>query len=96
MLYEKITLVILFLAVLFAVQMLLYKKYKSKPNTETFLNGLRLHSRLSLSKNDQVNIVSAGSDKFLIISSKNAPATIMALNACSSADKTERRLNEVQ
>lgn len=96
MLYEKITLVILFLAALFAVQMLLYKRYKAKPNTEAFLHGLRLHSRLSLSKSDQVNIISAGSDKFLIVSSKNAPATIIALNTFSSGDRTEGQLNEDQ
>tara|TARA_B100001059_G_C17315672_1_gene324143 strand:+ start:176 stop:463 length:288 start_codon:yes stop_codon:yes gene_type:complete len=95
MLYEKIALVIIFLAVLFAAQMFLYKRYKFKPNTETFLQGLRLHSRLSLSKNDQVNIVSAGSDKFLIVSSKNSSATIIALNNLSSADIPEEQLNEI-
>ena len=94
MLYEKITLVILFLAVLFAVQMFLYKRYKSKPNTEAYLNGLRLHSRLSLSKNDHVNIITAGSDKFLIVSSRNAPASIMALGTVNDTDKSERQLNE--
>ena len=94
MLYEKIALVILFLAVLFAVQMLLYKRYKSKPNTEAYLNGLKLHSRLSLSKNDQVNIITAGHDKSLIVSSRNAPATILALSTVNGADKSERQVNE--
>ena len=51
MLYEKIALVVLFLAVLFAVQLFLYKRYKSMPKSDQFLNGIRVHSRLTLSKN---------------------------------------------
>ena len=94
MLYEKIALVILFLAVLFAVQMILYKRYKSKPNAEAFLHDLRLHSRLSLSKNEQVSIVSAGSDKFLIVSSRNSPATVTALTTSNATDNAERYVHE--
>lgn len=95
MLYEKIALVVLFLAVLFAVQLFLYKRYKSMPKSDQFLNGIRVHSRLTLSKTSQLNVVSAGSDKFLIVSSRNAPATIMPLNSLNSAENSERQLNEV-
>lgn len=95
MLYEKIALVVLFLAVLFAVQLFLYKRYKSKPKSDQFLNGLRVHSRLTLSKTSQLNIVSAGSDTFLIVSSRNAPATVMTLNSLNSTDNSGRQINEV-
>ena len=94
MLYEKLALVIMFLAALLAVQWFLYKRYKSQPRSEANLHGLRLHSRLSLSKNDQVNIVSAGANKFLIVSSRNASAAIMPLNKLSGTEVSERHINE--
>ena len=94
MLYEKIALVILFLAALFAVQIFLYKRSKAAPLGMPALHNLKVLSRLNLSRNTQLNIVTAGSDTLLIISSKNAPATVTALNFPDKSNETERQQNE--
>ena len=94
MLYEKVALVILFLAALFVVQIFLYRRSKSTSNSLPALHNLKILSKLSLSKTTQLNIINAGSDTLLIVSSKNATATVMALNLPGRVDEVERNINE--
>ena len=94
MLYEKVALVILFLAALFVVQIFLHRRSKLTSNSLPALHNLKVLSKLSLSKTTQLNIVNAGSDTLLIVSSKNAPATVMALNLPGRVDEVERNINE--
>ena len=94
MLYEKVALVILFLAALFVVQIFLYKRSKSTPNSLPALHNLKVLSKLNLTKTTQLNIINAGSDTLLIVSSKNGPATVMALNLPEQVDAVERKINE--
>ena len=94
MLYEKVALVILFLAALFVVQIFLYKRSKSTSNSLPALHNLKVLSKLNLTKTTQLNIINAGSDTLLIVSSKNAPATVMALNLPGRVDEVERNINE--
>lgn len=94
MLYEKIALVILFLAALFVVQIFLYKRSKSTSNSLPAVHNLKLLSKLNLTKTTQLNVINAGSDTLLIVSSKNAPATVMALNLHGKVDEVERKINE--
>ena len=70
MTYEKVALVIIFLGVLLAAQIYLYTRNRSNPKMQTSFKGLKVVSRLNLSKNNQLNIVYAGEDSFLIVCSK--------------------------
>ena len=95
MMYEKVALVILFLAALFVAQIFLYRRSKSTPHNLSELNNIKVISRLNLSKTTQLNIITAGSDTLLIVSPKNAPATVMALNVPDEVGAVERHINEV-
>jgi hypothetical protein len=66
MTYEKVALVIIFLGVLLAAQIYLYTRQKSNPKMQAAIKGLKVTSRLNLSKNNQLNIVTAGKESFLV------------------------------
>ena len=95
MMYEKVALVILFLAALFVVQIFLYRRSKSTSYGLSEPTNIKVISRLNLSKTTQLNIITAGSDTLLIVSPKNAPATVMALNLPDKVSAVERQINEV-
>ena len=67
MTYEKVALVIIFLGVLLAAQIYLYTRNRSNPKMQTSFKGLKVVSRLNLSNNNQLNIVKAGEESFLIV-----------------------------
>ena len=54
------------------------------------IKGLKVVSRLNLSKNSQLNIVNAGDESFLIVCSKNSQAAIVPLNSEKIANNLER------
>ena len=81
MTYEKIALVIIFLGALLAVQIYLYARYRSNPKAYKSISGLKVVSRLNLSKTSQLNIVNAGDESFLIVCCKNSSAAIVPLNS---------------
>ena len=96
MTFEKIAMVIIFLAVLLAVQTYLYTRHRSNPKTQASIKGLKVVSRLSLSKNSQLNIVNAGQESFLVVCSKNSPAAIVPLHSDGHADKLEGYTGNVE
>jgi uncharacterized protein YpmB len=96
MTFEKIAMVIIFLAVLLAVQTYLYTRHRSNPKTQASIKGLKVVSRLSLSKNSQLNIVNAGQESFLVVCSKNSPAAIVPLHSDIHADKLEGYTDDVE
>jgi uncharacterized protein YpmB len=96
MTFEKIAMVIIFLAVLLAVQTYLYTRHRSNPKTQASIKGLKVVSRLSLSKNSQLNIVNAGQESFLVVCSKNSPAAIVPLHSGSHTDKLEGYTDDVE
>jgi uncharacterized protein YpmB len=96
MTFEKIAMVIIFLAVLLAVQIYLYSRHRSNPKTQASIKGLKVVSRLSLSKNSQLNIVNAGQESFLVVCSKNSPAAIVPLHSDSHTDKLEGYTDDVE
>ena len=55
MTYEKIAMVIIFLGVLVAAQIYLYTRSRSNPKMQASIKGLKVISRLNLSKNSQLN-----------------------------------------
>ena len=89
MTYEKIALVIIFLGALLAVQVYLYARYRSNPKASKSINGLKVVSRLNLSKTSQLNIVNAGDESFLIVCCKNSSAAIVPLNSEKFTDNLE-------
>ena len=89
MTYEKVALVIIFLGVLLAAQIYLYTRQKSNPKMQAAIKGLKVTSRLNLSKNNQLNIVTAGKESFLVICSKNSQAAIVPLNSEKFATNLE-------
>ena len=89
MTYEKIALVIIFLGALLAVQIYLYARYRSNPKASKSINGLKVVSRLNLSKTSQLNIVNAGDESFLIVCCKNSSAAIVPLNSEKITDNLE-------
>jgi flagellar biogenesis protein FliO len=96
MTYEKVALVIMFLGVLLAAQIYLYTRSKSNPKMQASIKGLKVISRLNLSKNSQLNIVNAGEESFLIVCSKNSPAAIVPLNSEKIATNLERYSDETE
>jgi hypothetical protein len=96
MTYEKVALVIIFLGVLLAAQIYLYSRNRSNPKMQTSFKGLKVVSRLNLSKNNQLNIVYAGEDSFLIVCSKNSQAAIVPLNSEKIATNLERYSDETE
>ena len=96
MTFEKIAMVIIFLAVLLAVQTYLYTRHRSNPKTQASIKGLKVVSRLSLSKTSQLNIVNAGQESFLVVCSKNSPAAIVPLHSDSHTDKLEGYTDDVE
>ena len=89
MTYEKIAMVIIFLGALLAVQIYLYARYRSNPNVYKSISGLKVVSRLNLSKTSQLNIVNAGDESFLIVCCKNSSAAIVPLNSEKITDNLE-------
>ena len=89
MTYEKIAMVIIFLGALLAVQIYLYARYRSDPKANKSISGLKVISRLNLSKTSQLNIVNAGDDSFLIVCCKNSSAAIVPLNSEKITDNPE-------
>ena len=89
MTYEKIALVIIFLGALLAVQIYLYARYRSDPKANKSISGLKVISRLNLSKTSQLNIVNAGDESFLIVCCKNSSAAIVPLNSEKITDNPE-------
>ena len=55
-------------------------KRKDKENSRFPDHGLRVVSRLKLSRSADLDIVSAGSDSFLIVSHKNTQPTVIQLS----------------
>ena len=96
MTYEKVALVIIFLGVLLAAQIYLYTRQKSNPKMQAAIKGLKVVSRLNLSKNSQLNIVNAGDESFLIVCSKNSQAAIVPLNSQKIANNLERYSDEME
>lgn len=78
--YEKIALVTIFLGFLISVQVYLYLKRKDKEHSHFADHGLKVVSRLKLSRSADLDIVSAGSDSFLIVSHKNTQPTVIQLS----------------
>ena len=95
MTYEKIAMVILFLAALMAVQIYLYVRYRSNPKTNKTISSLKVVSRLNLSKTAQLNIVNAGEESFLIVCCKNSSAAIVPLSSNRIADDIEAYSDEL-
>jgi hypothetical protein len=60
------------------------------------IKGLKVVSRLNLSKNSQLNIVNAGDESFLIVCSKNSQAAIVPLNSQKIANNLERYSDEME
>ena len=89
MTYEKIAMVIIFLGVLLAIQFYLYARYRSSPKAYKSISGLKVVSRLNLSKTSQLNIVNAGDESFLIVCCKNSSAAIVPLNSEKITDNLE-------
>jgi flagellar biogenesis protein FliO len=89
MTYEKIAMVIIFLGALLAVQIYLYARYRSNPKANKSISGLKVVSRLNLSKTSQLNIVNAGDESFLIVCCKNSSAAIVPLNSEKITDNPE-------
>ena len=89
MTYEKIAMVIIFLGALLAVQIYLYARYRSDPKANKSNSGLKVVSRLNLSKTSQLNIVNAGDESFLIVCCKNSSAAIVPLNSEKITDNLE-------
>jgi|TARA_B100001769_G_scaffold101467_1_gene78528 flagellar biogenesis protein FliO len=89
MTYEKIAMVIIFLGALLAVQIYLYARYRSDPKANKSISGLKVISRLNLSKTSQLNIVNAGDESFLIVCCKNSSAAIVPLNSEKITDNPE-------
>ena len=89
MTYEKIAMVIIFLGALLAVQIYLYARYRSNPKANKSISGLKVVSRLNLSKTSQLNIVNAGDESFLIVCCKNSPAAIVPLNSEKITDNLD-------
>ena len=89
MTYEKIAMVIIFLGALLAVQIYLYARYRSNPKASKSISGLKVVSRLNLSKTSQLNIVNAGDESFLIVCCKNSSAAIVPLNSEKITDNLE-------
>ena len=89
MTYEKIAMVIIFLGALLAVQIYLYARYRSDPKANKSISGLKVVSRLNLSKTSQLNIVNAGEESFLIVCCKNSSAAIIPLNSEKITDNLE-------
>ena len=96
MTYEKIALVIIFLGVLIAAQFYLYTRHRSNPKMQASIKGLKVISRLYLSKNNQLNIVNAGKESFLIVCSNNSQAAIVPLNSEKIATNLERYSDETE
>ena len=94
MTYEKIAMVILFLGALMAVQIYLYVRYRSNPKTNKTISGLKVVSRLNLSKTAQLNIVNAGEESFLIVCCKNSSAAIVPLSSNRVANDIEAYSDE--
>ena len=94
MTYEKIAMVILFLGALMAVQIYLYVRYRSNPKTNKTISGLKVVSRLNLSKTSQLNIVNAGEESFLIVCCKNSSAAIVPLSSNRVANDIEAHSDE--
>ena len=82
--YEKIALVCLFLGILIFVQFYLRQKYKEKFNSEPKVRGLKLLSRLNLSRTSHLDLITTGQESFLIITSKNAQSTVVPLSGSDS------------
>ena len=89
MTYEKIAMVIIFLGALLAVQIYLYARYRSNPTAYKSISGLKVVSRLNLSKTSQLNIVNAGDESFLIVCCKNSSAAIVPLNSEKITDNLD-------
>ena len=89
MTYEKIAMVIIFLGALLAVQIYLYARFRSDPKANKSISGLKVISRLNLSKTSQLNIVNAGDESFLIVCCKNSSAAIVPLNSEKITDNPE-------
>ena len=96
MTYEKIAMVIIFLGVLLAAQIYLYTRSRSNPKIQASIKGLRVVTRLNLSKNSQLNIVNAGEESFLIVCSKNSQAAIVPLNSEKFATNLEGYSDETE
>ena len=96
MTYEKVAMVIIFLGVLLAAQIYLYTRSRSTPKMQASIKGLKVVSRLNLSKNSQLNIVNAGDESFLIVCSKNSQAAIVPLNSQKIANNLERYSDEME
>jgi hypothetical protein len=60
------------------------------------IKGLKVVTRLNLSKNSQLNIVNAGEESFLIVCSKNSQAAIVPLNSEKIANNLERYSDETE
>jgi hypothetical protein len=60
------------------------------------IKGLKVVTRLNLSKNSQLNIVNAGEESFLIVCSKNSQAAIVPLNSEKIATNLERYGDETE
>ena len=96
MTYEKVALVIIFLGVLLAAQIYLYTRFRSNPKMHASIKGLKVISRLNLSKNSQLNIVNAGEESFLIVCSKNSQAAVVPLNSEKFATNLEGYSDETE
>ena len=96
MTYEKVALVIIFLGVLLAAQIYLYTRSRSNPKMQASIKGLKVISRLNLSKNSQLNIVNAGEESFLIVCSKNSQAAVVPLNSKKFATNLEGYSDETE
>ena len=96
MTYEKVAMVIIFLGVLLAAQIYLYTRSRANPKMQASIKGLKVVSRLNLSKNSQLNIVNAGDESFLIVCSKNSQAAIVPLNSQKIASNLEKYSDEME
>tara|TARA_B100000900_G_C20096989_1_gene520371 strand:+ start:197 stop:487 length:291 start_codon:yes stop_codon:yes gene_type:complete len=94
--YEKIALVAIFLGLLIIVQTYLYLKRKDKENSNFPNHGLRVVSRLKLSKTADLDIVSAGSESFLIISNKNTQPTVIQLSQAICEESSSMKVSRYE
>jgi len=92
--YDKIFVVLIFLGLLMAVQLLIYRKSRKFPETAFKAKNLKVLSKITLSRNVEIYVVAAGNEAFLVGSSKNCSPTIKPLHRDVITEVSEDNEND--
>ncbi len=78
---EKITIVVIFLLVLILLQLVI--KYRGRMVKASFpkANNISVNARLNLSKTERADLISVGSQSFIVIFTKGNSPSIIELTA---------------